>query len=52
MGVEILSTGGTAKKLRAAGVDVVDVSTYTGSPEMLMDASRVFTPKSMAVSLP
>ena len=30
-GVEILSTGGTAKKLRAAGVAVIDASAYTGS---------------------
>ncbi len=30
-GVEILSTGGTAKKLRAAGVKVIDASAYTGS---------------------
>ena len=35
IGVEILSTGGTAARLRAAGVEVVDVSTHTGSPEML-----------------
>lgn len=34
-GVEILSTGGTAKALRDAGLPVVDVSDYTGFPEML-----------------
>lgn len=34
-GIEILSTGGTAKKLRDNGVDVVDVSDFTGFPEML-----------------
>ena len=34
-GVEILSTGGTAKALRDAGVDVTDVSAVTGFPEML-----------------
>jgi len=33
--VEILSTGGTAKMLRAAGFSVKDVSEYTGFPEML-----------------
>ncbi len=34
-GVEILSTGGTAKALRDAGLPVKDVSDYTGFPEML-----------------
>ncbi|MEA2085142.1 MAG: IMP cyclohydrolase [Thermodesulfobacteriota bacterium] len=34
-GIEILSTGGTAKKLRDNGIDVVDVSDFTGFPEML-----------------
>nr|WP_284154449.1 IMP cyclohydrolase [Desulfofustis limnaeus] len=33
--IEILSTGGTAKKLREHGIDVVDVSDFTGFPEML-----------------
>lgn len=35
MGVEILSTGGTAQKLRASGLAVTDVSEFTGFPEML-----------------
>ncbi len=35
LGVEILSTGGTAELLRRAEVPVVDVSEATGSPEML-----------------
>ncbi len=34
-GVEILSTGGTAARLREAGVATVDVSERTGFPEML-----------------
>ena len=34
-GVEILSTGGTAKALRAAGVEVKDVAEHTGFPEMM-----------------
>jgi phosphoribosylaminoimidazolecarboxamide formyltransferase/IMP cyclohydrolase len=34
-GVEILSTGGTAKLLREGGVPVKDVSEVTGMPEML-----------------
>jgi len=35
LGYEILSTGGTAKALREAGVKVTDVAAYTGSPEIL-----------------
>ncbi len=35
MGVEILSTGGTAKKMRDNGIAVTDVSEFTGFPEML-----------------
>ncbi len=35
MGVEILSTGGTARALREGGVEVVDVSEFTGHPEMM-----------------
>ena len=31
LGAEILSTGGTAKALREAGVTVTDVAAYTGS---------------------
>lgn len=34
--VELLSTGGTAKAIRDAGFDVIDVSDYTGSPEILV----------------
>ena len=34
-GVEILSTGGTAKVLMADGVAVQEVSDYTGFPELL-----------------
>ena len=35
LGVEILSTGGTAKKMRDGGIEVTDVSEFTGFPEML-----------------
>ena len=35
LGIEILSTGGTAKKMREAGITVKDVSEFTGFPEML-----------------
>ena len=35
LGFEILSTGGTAKALRAAGIGVTDVATVTGFPEIM-----------------
>ncbi len=35
LGVEILSTGGTANKMRDAAIEVTDVSEFTGFPEML-----------------
>ena len=34
-GIELVSTGGTAKALRDAGLDVRDVSELTGFPEMM-----------------
>jgi phosphoribosylaminoimidazolecarboxamide formyltransferase/IMP cyclohydrolase len=34
-GVEIISTGGTATALKAAGINVVEVSEFTGFPEMM-----------------
>lgn len=43
--VEILSTGGTAKILRDAGVDVVEVSDYTGSPEVFEGRLKTLHPK-------
>ncbi len=45
MGVEILSTGGTAKALREAGVQVIEVSDYTGFPEMLDGRLKTLHPK-------
>jgi phosphoribosylaminoimidazolecarboxamide formyltransferase / IMP cyclohydrolase len=44
-GVEILSTGGTAKILRESGVPVVEVSDYTGFPEMLDGRVKTLHPK-------
>lgn len=35
LGVELLSTGGTAKAMRDAGLDVKDVADHTGFPEMM-----------------
>ncbi|HKJ77425.1 MAG TPA: bifunctional phosphoribosylaminoimidazolecarboxamide formyltransferase/IMP cyclohydrolase, partial [Gammaproteobacteria bacterium] len=43
--VEILSTGGTAKMLRDAGVEVVEVSDYTGFPEMMAGRVKTLHPK-------
>lgn len=45
MKVEILSTGGTAKALRDAGVTVIEVSDYTGFPEMLGGRLKTLHPK-------
>ena len=45
MGIEILSTGGTAKMLRDAGVKVKDVSEFTGFPEMLDGRVKTLHPK-------
>jgi len=44
-GVEILSTGGTAKLLRDAGLSVKDVSEFTGFPEMLDGRVKTLHPK-------
>jgi phosphoribosylaminoimidazolecarboxamide formyltransferase/IMP cyclohydrolase len=45
MGIEILSTGGTAKALRDAGIPVKDVSEHTGFPEMLDGRLKTLHPK-------
>ena len=45
LGYEILSTGGTAKALREGGVDVVDVSNYTGFNEILNGRVKTLHPK-------
>lgn len=44
-GVEILSTGGTAKALREGGIKVIDVSEYTGFPEMMEGRVKTLHPK-------
>ena len=43
--VELLSTGGTAKALRDAGLPCIDVSEYTGSPECLDGRVKTLHPK-------
>src|ERR1700690_1949618 len=44
-GIEIISTGGTAKTLREAGLTVKDVSEHTGFPEMLDGRVKTLHPK-------
>lgn len=45
LGIELLSTGGTAKKLRDVGLNVMDVSEFTGFPEMLDGRVKTLHPK-------
>jgi phosphoribosylaminoimidazolecarboxamide formyltransferase/IMP cyclohydrolase len=45
MGVELVSTGGTAKLLRDSGVAVKDISELTGFPEMLDGRVKTLHPK-------
>ena len=44
-GVKLLSTGGTAKMLRDAGLDVTEIGDYTGFPEMLDGRVKTLHPK-------
>lgn len=44
-GIEILSTGGTAKKIRDAGVEVTEVAAFTGFPEILDGRVKTLHPK-------
>lgn len=45
LGVEIISTGGTAQFIRDAGVEVTDVSAVTGFPEILDGRVKTLHPK-------
>ncbi|MEO8165016.1 MAG: bifunctional phosphoribosylaminoimidazolecarboxamide formyltransferase/IMP cyclohydrolase, partial [Betaproteobacteria bacterium] len=45
LGMDILSTGGTAKLLREATVPVIDIADYTGFPEMLDGRVKTLHPK-------
>jgi phosphoribosylaminoimidazolecarboxamide formyltransferase/IMP cyclohydrolase len=45
MGVELVSTGGTAKLLRESGIAVKDISELTGFPEMLDGRVKTLHPK-------
>src|SRR5262249_30666343 len=44
-GVELISTGGTARALREAGLTVKDISEHTGFPEMLDGRVKTLHPK-------
>ncbi len=44
-GVELVSTGGTARALREAGLEVRDVSDLTGFPEMMDGRVKTLHPK-------
>jgi len=44
-GFRILSTGGTAKALVAAGIEVTEVGDYTGFPEMMEGRVKTLDPK-------
>jgi len=44
-GVELVSTGGTAKALKDAGLDVIDVAQLTGFPEMMDGRVKTLHPK-------
>ncbi len=45
--IEILSTGGTAKKLRDGGVKVTEISEYTESPEIMNGRVKHYIPEYM-----
>src|SRR5579864_3258047 len=45
LGVELISTGGTARLLRESGVTVKDISELTGFPEMLDGRVKTLHPK-------
>ena len=45
LGREILSTGGTARTIRDGGVKVLDISEYTGFPEMMDGRVKTLHPK-------
>ncbi len=45
LGVEILSTGGTAKVISEEGIPVIEISDYTGAPEMFDGRLKTIHPK-------
>lgn len=51
LGIEVLSTGGTARRLAEGGVEVIEVSDYTGVPEMLGGRVKTLHPRIHAALL-
>jgi phosphoribosylaminoimidazolecarboxamide formyltransferase / IMP cyclohydrolase len=51
LGVQLLSTGGTAEAIREAGIEVTDVSEFTGSPEILDGRVKTLHPRLHAALL-
>ncbi|HEU4905847.1 MAG TPA: bifunctional phosphoribosylaminoimidazolecarboxamide formyltransferase/IMP cyclohydrolase, partial [Solirubrobacterales bacterium] len=51
LGVELLSTGGTASALRKAGLEVTDVSEFTGQEEILGGRVKTLHPRLHAALL-
>ncbi|UCH00457.1 MAG: IMP cyclohydrolase [Deltaproteobacteria bacterium] len=45
LGIEILSTGGTARTIRDGGIKVLDISEYTAFPEMMDGRVKTLHPK-------
>ncbi len=45
LGVQIISTGGTLKRLKEAGVQAISVSTFTGVPEIMSGRVKTLHPK-------
>src|SRR6059058_4375138 len=50
-GVEILSTGGTAKHLSEAGIPVTSIAQWSGAPEILGGRVKTLTPRVFGVIL-
>jgi len=48
LGFEVLSTGGTAALLRSSGLEVTDIASWTGSPEILGGRVKTLHPKVFA----
>ncbi len=45
LGIEIISTGGTAKILKENGLNVIEISSYTGFPEIMDGRVKTLHPK-------
>jgi phosphoribosylaminoimidazolecarboxamide formyltransferase/IMP cyclohydrolase len=45
LGIEIISTGGTLKRLKDAGVPAISISTFTGEPEIMGGRVKTLHPR-------